>query len=159
MTRTRRLLKWCGTTLCVLILGVAVLSFRWQYCGLMGYSVTLYARGGSIEAYWVGRFPHLFAWPEWESSVPLNHWPEWKYAWSQQPTWPTLTHPSRGESLLTIPLWLPFVLIAIPTALLSWLDRRRVVTGKCRKCAYDLTGNTSGVCPECGTPTGVSVTP
>jgi hypothetical protein len=24
----------------------------------------------------------------------------------------------------------------------------------CRACAYDLTGNVSGVCPECGTPVG-----
>ena len=26
----------------------------------------------------------------------------------------------------------------------------------CRHCDYDLTGNVSGVCPECGTPTGVA---
>lgn len=24
-------------------------------------------------------------------------------------------------------------------------------TGRCQKCDYDLTGNTSGICPECGT--------
>ncbi|MBN1342282.1 MAG: hypothetical protein JXQ73_06360 [Phycisphaerae bacterium] len=24
--------------------------------------------------------------------------------------------------------------------------------GRCRKCGYDLTGNTSGRCPECGQP-------
>ena len=29
--------------------------------------------------------------------------------------------------------------------------RRRL--GLCVKCGYDLTGNVSGVCPECGTPT------
>jgi len=28
--------------------------------------------------------------------------------------------------------------------------RRRRPPGSCGKCAYDLTGNTSGVCPECG---------
>ena len=28
---------------------------------------------------------------------------------------------------------------------------RRVPQGRCRQCDYDLTGNTSGVCPECGT--------
>jgi ribosomal protein L37E len=27
----------------------------------------------------------------------------------------------------------------------------------CRRCGYNLTGNTSGVCPECGTPTTVGV--
>lgn len=25
-------------------------------------------------------------------------------------------------------------------------------SNECRKCGYDLTGNTSGTCPECGTP-------
>jgi rRNA maturation endonuclease Nob1 len=24
--------------------------------------------------------------------------------------------------------------------------------GECEQCGYSLTGNTSGVCPECGTP-------
>src|SRR4051794_21950994 len=29
---------------------------------------------------------------------------------------------------------------------------RRELPGRCRGCGYDLTGNTSGVCPECGAP-------
>jgi len=32
--------------------------------------------------------------------------------------------------------------------------RRRRRQGLCMNCAYDLTGNISGVCPECGTPVG-----
>jgi hypothetical protein len=28
--------------------------------------------------------------------------------------------------------------------------RRRAVRGRCDACGYDLTGNASGVCPECG---------
>lgn len=27
----------------------------------------------------------------------------------------------------------------------------RVQYGRCKKCQYDLTGNVSGVCPQCGT--------
>lgn len=34
------------------------------------------------------------------------------------------------------------------------LCRRLVDLGLCSSCGYDLTGNTSGVCPECGTSTG-----
>jgi hypothetical protein len=50
---------------------------------------------------------------------------------------------------------MPFMLAAAPTAVLwyrSWRDRHRIPVGHCRNCGYDLTGNVSGVCPECGTP-------
>ena len=53
---------------------------------------------------------------------------------------------------VTIPLWMPFLGIAITTALIRrthlWRADRR---GICRDCGYNLTGNVSGVCPECGT--------
>jgi hypothetical protein len=54
---------------------------------------------------------------------------------------------------IEIPLWLPFLLFAIPTARLSFLDRP-FPPRSCQNCGYDLTGNVSGVCPECGTDTG-----
>ncbi|MCP4590376.1 MAG: hypothetical protein GY842_06515 [bacterium] len=38
-------------------------------------------------------------------------------------------------------------LCAIRPPLRRWQRRRK---GLCLKCGYDLTGNTSGVCPECG---------
>jgi hypothetical protein len=31
-----------------------------------------------------------------------------------------------------------------------WRLRPRRVPGTCRHCGYDLTGNVSGLCPECG---------
>ncbi len=38
--------------------------------------------------------------------------------------------------------------------LTAWCVRRRraelLRAGQCSECGYDLTGNTSGVCPECG---------
>jgi hypothetical protein len=51
--------------------------------------------------------------------------------------------------------------VAAPAALATfvvvfayWLRRRWRETGLpiCRGCGYDLTGNVSGVCPECGAP-------
>ena len=50
-----------------------------------------------------------------------------------------------------VPLWCPFLVLLGPTLFLWWRDRRRSRAGHCRRCDYDLTGNTSGVCPECGT--------
>ena len=36
--------------------------------------------------------------------------------------------------------------------LVSWVQlRRRPRPGRCPDCDYDLTGNVSGICPECGT--------
>jgi hypothetical protein len=49
-----------------------------------------------------------------------------------------------------IPLWIPSAVLAV---LAVWLCRpmHRVSKGHCPKCNYDLTGNVSGRCPECGT--------
>ncbi len=51
-------------------------------------------------------------------------------------------------------LWLALVVAASPTLLLFWRDRRRIPEGHCQECGYDLTGNVSGVCSECGEFTG-----
>ena len=60
------------------------------------------------------------------------------------------------------PLWLVFLCTALPPTML-WLLRPRVrfPTGHCQTCGYNLTGNVSGVCPECGTKidTGPSAPP
>ena len=56
---------------------------------------------------------------------------------------------------LQIPLWLPLLLIAAPTAWL-WHTDRRAKPWQCATCRYDLRGldgGGNGVCPECGTPT------
>lgn len=46
-----------------------------------------------------------------------------------------------------MPLWIPLV----PPLLLILALRRQNLPGSCRRCGYDLTGNVSGRCPECGT--------
>ncbi len=55
----------------------------------------------------------------------------------------------RLLSIVTLPFWMPLLAIALPTV---WLWRRdsRHPPGHCRKCGYDLTGNVTGVCSECG---------
>lgn len=63
--------------------------------------------------------------------------------------WPSHT-PGWASRDLIVPLWIPFLLLALPTAFLVWLDRRRIPPHCCQCCGYDLTGNTRGVCPECG---------
>ncbi len=66
--------------------------------------------------------------------------------------WPRPAYHSIGayQQELIIPLWLPILLLLIPTVYLWWLDRDAIEPGHCVQCGYDLTGNVSGRCPECG---------
>ena len=51
---------------------------------------------------------------------------------------------------LLVPLWLPLMIASVPTIFL-WAKRPRKRPGFCGRCGYNLTGNVSGRCPECGT--------
>ena len=55
-------------------------------------------------------------------------------------------------------LWVALAFLAVSLCrALVWARNRTVVRRtreKCAQCGYDLTGNLSGVCPECGTLTG-----
>ena len=52
-----------------------------------------------------------------------------------------------------LPLWMPVVLLGLVAGVFWLADSRHKRPGHCR-CGYDLTGNVSGRCPECGTSTG-----
>ena len=52
--------------------------------------------------------------------------------------------------LLAIPLAVAILLIVPAT--MWWRERPRFPRGHCQTCGYDLTGNVSGICPECGEP-------
>jgi len=63
--------------------------------------------------------------------------------WQRAALWPTELEPG----CYTCPLWIPFAACAVPAACFWHLDRP--APGTCR-CGYDLTGNMSGRCSECG---------
>lgn len=52
-------------------------------------------------------------------------------------------------SYVYIPVWL-LLLVCMGVAYWLWRSDRRG-SGMCMSCGYDLTGNESGACPECGT--------
>ena len=52
--------------------------------------------------------------------------------------------------LLAIVWFAPVMLIGVPFGLLQWWRGYRYPEGHCVRCGYNLTGNVSGVCPECG---------
>jgi hypothetical protein len=50
---------------------------------------------------------------------------------------------------IVFPLWIMAVIAAILTCL-RWRISGRDLPGHCLGCGYNLTGNVSGICPECG---------
>ncbi len=65
--------------------------------------------------------------------------------------WPPVVHFHRNENCVLLPIWTFVVGSAIPLAVGRWRRRGvRFPPGHCRRCGYDLTGNVSGRCPECG---------
>ena len=90
-------------------------------------------------------------WHHWSSSVSRNdatYWPAYTLTGRLVP-------PNVGGSLkVKVPYWFGIIVFAaLPTILTSRLVRsRRRLPGSCKHCGYNLTGNVSGVCPECGKP-------
>ncbi len=76
------------------------------------------------------------------------------YAWST--CWVTGDVFSQSVTTASFGVWAwgAVSLLLLPVALcaLLWLRRRRALPGHCQHCGYNLTGNVSGRCPECGQP-------
>lgn len=72
-------------------------------------------------------------------------------AWIEY-AWELLTAPGGLRSLSSVEFWAPLPFVVIPLLLLWQPARRRPPRGCCLNCGYNLTGNVSGACPECGTP-------
>ncbi|MBN1858452.1 hypothetical protein JW848_04525 [Candidatus Bipolaricaulota bacterium] len=149
LRRRWRILKWVG----LLFSFVALSAWVWSHCSSPIYDLGSHplAQQGPLlaggEGSWVFRTVQfadgevLFSY-EFDPSVSMSL-PDDLIDWS----WLQVNGFYIG---LVLPLWIPFVIAVIPTGVLWYLDRRRIPPGYCRKCGYDLTGNVSGVCPECG---------
>lgn len=61
-------------------------------------------------------------------------------------------YPSRWRNVwnFTLPLWLIVIAFVALGAIMLVVACRRRPPGHCTHCSYNLTGNESGVCPECG---------
>ena len=129
--RTRRVLKWVATSLCVV---VAVLAVAARSCRLV-------ESDGRLVGGWIDGTLWVMWAPDPNGYIHVDDGPDvsWRYL-----------HLGSELRVVAIPEWLVFLLVGGPTALLWWLDRRRFRPGQCQGCGYDLTGNVSGRCPECG---------
>jgi hypothetical protein len=136
-SRTRRVLKWISATLCVL-LAVTIVGSRWYGLTWSNSGCWGFVQWGGIGVgppHPAGQFPlHL----QWNLARRSHYW------------WPE-NRLSNASPCIVVPLWMPLFAAVLPAALLWWTDHR-IQAGHCRKCGYNLTGNVSGACPECGTP-------
>lgn len=71
-------------------------------------------------------------------------------SWEKIDWWPRNWWSRTGRwEAIRVPLWMVYSAALTPTLSLFW-RYRRLPSGFCQNCSYDLTGNISGVCPECG---------
>ena len=67
----------------------------------------------------------------------------------QMGLWPPIVRLHAKERCFVLPIWL--LVAATGIRWFVHLRRgRRALPGHCRLCGYDLTGNVTGRCPECG---------
>jgi len=144
-SRTRRILKWTGAGLTLLIFAMWMASL-WYDCGFKLTSTSCI--GFKYQGVMFNRHPIYAQIPQ-ITEIERIDWrgirfdlPLGGFDGQQQPV----------VFGFFVPCWLLLVLTAIPTAWLWHRDRRRIRPGCCLRCGYDLTGNTSGVCSECGLP-------
>jgi hypothetical protein len=65
--------------------------------------------------------------------------------------------PNIQADSLRIPPWLWILSSCVLPLIWTRVPRLTHGPAHCRKCGYNLAGNASGVCPECGTPIAVAV--
>ncbi len=147
----RRFLKWAGASVCIGIVVTTMLSTQRRLCYTWGTVERFYTLDLNCGAVVFHRnrsttTQHLFVIGRGWELYSLSETPgfNWKYqSFTLEVAWGSAT-------ITVVPLWILLLLAAIPTVVL-WLRDRRYPPGHCRKCGYDLTGNVSGICPECGT--------
>ena len=144
-SRTRRVLKWVGLALCVVLASTYALSgYRLEWTQLDG-GRTIRVMAGYVQYGWASggiRYGRLLYRDG--QRFRASRLPGWPVLW-----WPPIDVFGSGGKVRVM-LWVPLLVIAAPTALL-WYRDRRIPAGHCQNCGYDLTGNVSGICSECGT--------
>src|SRR5882724_5591820 len=150
------------------VLGVVTLH-RWPNCepvrffaapesrfvgGFMPWDCPQYKLGFVIDHRW-----HDFGWASGVGYTQLNS--DGSAGWSKKLFWVDDPPPLSGSMdfrAVCFPFWsialgtvmAPLIYVTARTANLRRREALRR-TCRCRNCAYNLTGNTSGTCPECGT--------
>ena len=143
--RAGRIVKWTGLAMCALLGSAWVVS---QFMGgaYIGATTTLGVSRGAVGMLVYTPDPgDYIGWIGYRlNAVDPRWWPSYDDRTSPQ----TSTLPRLRTRRLFVPLWIPLLPATIATVIL-W-RRDRIPPGHCRQCGYNLTGNVSGRCSECG---------
>ena len=140
-SRPGRWLKWAGLVGC-LLMGVLWYESLWLSVACKGDD---WGAGFVEGAVWVAHREGTGFWRAraWEvlraregGLPPLERW------------WPRPVQFGASHYVF-VPIWVPFLILAGLTVWV-WHFRAPYPSGCCQQCGYDLTGNVSGMCPECG---------
>jgi hypothetical protein len=101
--------------------------------------------------------PSIFGWSGWNhwQTGPVFHTPspgEW-FTHPDGRVLPPTTQPRPAVFMgyaVNFPIYVLFLIVAAPTVFLWLRHPRHYPPQYCQRCGYDLTGNVSGRCPECG---------
>ncbi len=155
--KLRRSAKCTGVAACILLAAAWVVSiWGWGCAGIGGHGYTYSAQVASGCFVFAYRELPAFEtrWFFERRGMPMRWWPGCRS---------TALSGNMIFLVIVLPLWMPFVALAIPVALLFWFDRRhrrrarRARAGHCAACGYDLAGLAAGAaCPECGAGRGDS---
>ena len=150
---TRRIAKWTGLGVCVVILAMWSVSLRWTVERISGRGWLGLVPGGVRLVLWSPRYPDSVRWYGGKRPPRRHMWiPTAKSGSMVRYTrsgWADPRFPRQQYFRANIPAWLPFTLATIPTAILWHRDRRTVGPGCCLTCGYDLRASRK-ICPECG---------
>ncbi len=167
MSKRRRTLKRAGVGVCVVILGAWIGSTIWAVGwtrGTLTFAVEsgtfitvkfrdeatrakLQAETGTIQQGWSSvRMPTLDVFSI-DSGGLASYF---GLRFPQVRDTPSDVSPNAAVRCVFIPLWLPFLIVALPTTFMFYRDRKRIPPGHCSTCGYNLTGAEHERCPECG---------
>jgi len=151
MKINRRLLL-SSILLSVASAGAFALSIQWEI-GYFTKGISVYAIEGALCAGF--RIPSQVLNPlggrgwHWRDTRPGRPWLVRLMRNNVQ--WLPYVKRIGGAVFVAVPLWIPLLAGLTPWLFRLW-HRARRKPGHCRFCDYNLTGNVSGTCPECGTP-------
>lgn len=134
--------KGLGLTLAGCALVVAILSSRYGVIWVIhDRQIWIELDVGAVLIGWVSRST-AFA----PTAIELLRHDGWYWAgWL-----PRIECSPTGTGIVSLPVWLLSMPLFIPIVIRTFRRRQRPPI-ECMTCGYNLTGNVSGICPECGT--------